>query len=481
MLTAVAGLVLLAGVSTAATMEPQADAPVAAPSPPAPVVPARPVPLPVLAEAGAVGPVAPDPGEPGTWTPQQLGAQLLVACVPHTSGARAVALARQGVGGIVVMGRPTDPRALTALLDQVRLQAAQGVAPIVASDEEGGRVQRLRDVLGALPPAVEAGRWDDARLEATAARYGTGMRALGYQLALGPVADLATPGSWLTQDGRSYSSDPARVGSAVVSWSRGLASAGVLSAAKHWPGHGRAGDSHVLAPEVPPLAALEGSDLVPFDAVLEVGAPFVMVGHLKSEGLTEPGLPATLSPHAYQVLRGRAGPGTVLLTDSLSMAAASSAVGLTPAQAAVRALQAGADAAMVCTGATDALAAVQAAVADGSLPRPAVLASVRRLLAVKQPLGLLQVPLTTSAPAGAITSAALDGGQVVLHGRATDPDSEQLPVVRLLVDGVATTEVAQEAVGFTARLPVPTGSRVCALALNTGLGRPTPLGCVTGP
>ena len=68
------------------------------------------------------------------------------------------------------------------------------------------------------------------------------------------------------------------------------------------------------------------------------------------------------------MLRARAGAWTVLLSDSLSMAAASSAVGLSPQQAAVRALQAGADSAMVCTGAGEAVLAVTAALDDGSLP-----------------------------------------------------------------------------------------------------------------
>lgn len=454
-------------------------APSAAPSTPASPAPSAPPVVPLAVRGPA--PVTPphDPGDPSTWTSAQLAGQLVFSCVQSSDPGTAAAQAAAGVGGIVLLGRPRDGAALTAALAGVRAAAPYGIAPLLASDEEGGRVQRLRDVLGRLPTAAEMGGWPDERIEQTAFDYGTGMRALGYAMALAPVADLDVPGSYISGLRRAFSADPARVAAAASAWARGLNRAGVAAAVKHWPGHGSAGDSHTVAPDVPPLEVLQGRDLLPFDAVLRTGTGVVMVGHLRSAGLTEPGLPATLSPNALRVLRERAGPRTVLLTDSLSMGASSSAVGLLPAQAVVRALQAGADLAMSCVDAPAAVDAVRGALDTGALPRAAAVTSARRVLALKQRLGLLAVPLVSQLPGGVLEAAVQQAGVVRLTGRASDPDGP--PLVRVVVGGVAVGEVATDpATGrYQIAAPATPGTEVCAEAVNTGPGRSTVLGCTT--
>lgn len=488
-LVAASTAVLLAGVivvtAVPGTATPGSNTtPAEGPSPEAlPSVAPPPVALALAVQPAAAPPAAASAGNPATWPSRQLAAQLVFSCVNTGDLATAVAHAQAGIGGIVVQGRPTDGAALTAGLTAVRAAAPDGIAPLVASDEEGGRVQRLGGLLGALPSAAAMGGWPDEQIERTAQDYGAGMRALGVQMALSPVADLAARGGHPAATGRAFSTDPQRVAGAAVAWSRGLDRGGVLSSVKHWPGHGSGTDSHSTAPEVLPLAALEGSDLLPFDAVLRSGASVVMVGHLRSAGLTEPGLPATLSPNALRVLRERAGPRTVVLTDSLSMAASSSALGLQPAAAAVRALQAGADWAMSCVDPFAAVDAVQGALDSGSLPRQAAVASARRILDVKQRVGLLAVAPTTAAPTGALDAAELVAGVVTLRGRATDPDTAEPPRVQVLFDGVAATEVQADASTstFVVAVPVPSGAQVCTLALNTGAGPSTPLGCVTRP
>ena len=488
-LAALASAVLVAGIAAAGTVESgEPQAPVAAvrpvtPPPSAAAAEADVVAVPLAVRAAPAAAARPGAGDPATWSSRQLAAQLVFSCVQTTDLGTAAAHAQAGLGGVVVMGRPGDRAALADGLRAVRASASHGIAPLIASDEEGGRVQRLKGLLGALPSAAEMGRWPDARIEQTAHAYGAGMRGLGVQLALSPVADLAAPGGYPAATGRAFSADPRRAAGAAVAWSRGLQRGGVLSAVKHWPGHGRAGDSHTTAPTVPPLASLEGHDLLPFDAVLQSGASIVMVGHLRSAGLTEPGLPATLSPNALRVLRGRAGPATVLLTDSVSMAASSSALGLTPPAAAVRALQAGADWAMSCSDPMGAVAAVQTALDERRLARPAAVASARRILAVKHRLGLLAVAPITQPPTGRLAGAELRGDALTLTGTAVDPDTAQLPVVRVLVDGATATEVRQDAFArsFRVTLPARPGAEVCVLALNTAAGPATRLGCVTSP
>jgi beta-glucosidase-like glycosyl hydrolase len=192
-------------------------------------------------------------------------------------------------------------------------------------------------------------------------------------------------------------------------------------------------------------------------------------------------VPATLSPNALRVLRERAGPGTVLLTDSVSMGASSAALGISPAEAAVRSLQAGADWAMICVDPLSAVAATQAALDEGRLPREQVVSSARRILAVKERLGLLATPLVSAPPAGGVQAAELDGDVVRLSGAAADPDGPV--VVRLTVDGAPAGEGgADPATGaFSLAAPAAPGATVCAEAVGAGAGPAVPLGCAARP
>lgn len=485
-LAVLSAAVLVAGISSAAAL-PGDPTPVAAPSPrsPTPTPPATTPPAPAVValavEPAVPAPAAYDPGDPATWSSRQLAAQLVFSCVQMSDLQTATAHAAAGLGGVVLMGRPTDGAALTAGLASVKQAAPHGIMPMLASDEEGGLVQRLKDVLGPIPSAAVMGTWPDARIEQTARDYGVRMRGLGVQMALSPVADLAEPGGYIAATQRGFSADPHRTSGAASAWARGLRSAGVVPAVKHWPGHGYAGDSHDSAPTVPPLSVLAGRDLLPFDAVARTGAAVVMVGHLRSEGLTEPGVPATLSPNALRVLRARSGPSTVILTDSVSMAASSSAVGLTPPQAAVRSLQAGADWAMSCVDAIGAVGAVQQALDGGQLQRAALVASARRVLAVKQQAGLLRVPLAGLSPTGAVETAEVAGTVLRLDGSVADHDSTSPVPVDVRVDGAVVNTGLSDRGRFSLEVAVAGPARVCVEARGSGGDRAAPLGCVAVP
>lgn len=483
---ALAAAVLVAGLSSAAGMPSQA-----APDDPAPAAPTAPAttppaPAPVAVALPVLPPAPPpvpfDPGDPGTWENGPLAAQLVFSCVHAGNLGVAAQHAAAGLGGVVVMGRPTDAAGLTAALAGVTAAAPHGIAPMLASDEEGGKVQRLQALLGPLPSASVMGTWPDERIQQTAHDYAVRMRGLGVQMALSPVADLSAPGGYIADTERAFSADPGRAAGAASAWARGLRTGGVVPAVKHWPGHGSAGDSHDTAPTVPPLDVLAGRDLLPFDAVMGVGGGVVMVGHLRSAGLTEPGLPATLSPNAMRVLRERAGPAAVVLTDSVSMAASSSSVGLTPPQAALRALQAGADWAMSCVDPLGAVATVHAALDRAELPRAAAVASVRRILALKQQTGLLRVPLTSAPPTGALETAELVGSLLRLGGQAHDADAAAPPPVWVRVDGEVVYRTSADAGSrFALDVPVVGPAQVCVEARGSDRERATALGCVDVP
>ena len=330
----------------------------------------------------AVRPVRYDAHDPATWSNRALAAQLVMAPAALADPRPVGGWVRMGVGGILLSG--PVPADLGARL--TRLRSAAAVPPLVASNEEGGSVQRLTKVIYPLPSAATMGRlFPPERIRQGAAQYGGRMKALHVDVDLAPDADLAVPGSFIASDNRAFSADPAAAGRDAAAVITGLLEAGVLPVVKHWPGHGHATDTHTGAARVPALSVLERRDLRAFEAAFAAGAPAVMVGHLIVPGLTEPGLPASLSPAAYRYLRAQAGPGRLVLTDSMSMGATTAAVGLDTTSACVRALQAGADMVVLNTGnPVSVVSAIAAAIDAGTYPRSGAVAAAERILAAKR-------------------------------------------------------------------------------------------------
>lgn len=320
-------------------------------------------------------PAAPDPT---TWSNHRLAEQLVLASAFMDQLDAAAHWAAQGVGGIVLFGTPPDD--LGQELATVR--SAGAVSPLVASDEEGGEVQRLAAVIYRLHSAQWFGRnKTPAEVEAIAHRYATHLHSLGVDVDLAPDADLLVPGYFIAEEHRAFDAHAWRVAKYVNAWQRGMRSAHVATTAKHWPGHGHATDTHTGPATTPPLSFLEHHDLKPFVSAFAHGMPIVMVGNLDVPGLTHRGLPATLSRSALKYLRAEAGPDVLVITDSLTMGAVRSA-GYSPAEAAVRALESGADMALVGRP-WHPVQAITAALDSGAYPRARAIASVRRILAVK--------------------------------------------------------------------------------------------------
>ena len=311
--------------------------------------------------------------------------------MPATNPLAGKKWARMGVGGIVILGAGARS-GIGGDLAAVLRAAPNGIRPFIASDEEGGLVQRLRDVIYPLPSARVQGTWSASKTRAAAEAYGARMRKLHVAVDFAPVADLDIPGRFISGQQRAFSRDPGVVGSHVVAWVKGLRAARVLSTVKHWPGHGWASDTHTGAARVPSLSVLRRYDMVPFEKAFDAGVPFVMVGHLRSKGLTGEETPASLSRSALTYLRGRAGAKTLIITDSLSMAATTKALGIKLPAAAVRALKAGADQALFATGDPGpVIDAVTAAIKSGRIPRAEAEAKVLRVLELKRKAGLAPV------------------------------------------------------------------------------------------
>lgn len=313
-------------------------------------------------------------------------AQLLMVGVTGADDARAV-VAKDHVGGIMI-GSWTD---LTMLGDPLKqIAASSGPLPLaVSTDEEGGRVSRLKSLIGVQPSARVLGATVSSQdVHDMALARGKAMKELGITVDFAPVADVSDQDDDTVIGDRSFSADPAKVTEYAGAYARGLLEAGITPVFKHFPGHGHAsGDSHEGGVVTPPLAELMTNDLVPYRELAQIPGAAVMVGHMQIPGLTGTD-PASLSPAAYDLLRtgGYGGlPFTgVAFTDDISSMGAINQ-NYTVAQAALKALQAGADIALWIT--TDevpgVLDALEAAIGSGELDAKKVDASVLRIAALK--------------------------------------------------------------------------------------------------
>jgi beta-glucosidase-like glycosyl hydrolase len=214
-------------------------------------------------------------------------------------------------------------------------------------------------------------------------------RALGVHVNFAPVADVNNNARNPVINIRSFGEEPARVGGMVAAYVRGLQQGGMLATLKHFPGHGDTGvDSHLGLPIIEqPRARLDAVELPPFRDGIAAGAAGAMVAHIELPALDSAKGPATFSrPVVSGLLRGDLGFGGLVYTDSMTMNAISDIA--SPGEAAVKAVQAGADVVLHSPDSRAAFAGLKAAAAEGRIDRAALEASVRRILTAKARLGL---------------------------------------------------------------------------------------------
>lgn len=290
-----------------------------------------------------------------------------------------------GVGGLVLFASELDT--IPVLLNE--LQAAAALPLLVSSDLERGLAFRVERGAVPLPHAMAfgaAGSEEAARFagEVTAREA----RAVGIHWALAPVVDVNNnPGNPVVNI-RSYGEDPqavARLGAAFI---RGARAGGVLTSAKHFPGHGdTATDSHLATPSLPfDRARLERVEFVPFRAAIAAGVDSVMLGHIAVPAIDPSGAPATLSKKlGSDLLRGEMGFQGLIVTDALEM------TGIRPAwagEAVVKALLAGADVILLPADPRVAIDSMVRAVAEGRLPLERLDEAALRVLESKARVGL---------------------------------------------------------------------------------------------
>ncbi len=212
---------------------------------------------------------------------------------------------------------------------------------LVALDQEGGRVSRLKAIGYEFPGASELGA-SPARAKTLGEETGAALHGLGFDVDFAPVADLGPvePGTGL--EGRIFSDDPSSVAECCGAFLEGLSKSGVKGCLKHFPGLGGSRcDSHQSLPHIEGGPEERRGHIAPYQ-ILAPLAPFVMMAHGHYD-IFEEGSPSSLNPEAYFLL-DELGFAGLSITDDLCMGAVASEGTL--GERVQRALRAGADIAL---------------------------------------------------------------------------------------------------------------------------------------
>lgn len=263
-------------------------------------------------------------------------------------------------------------------------------SPLLAIDEEGGRVARIAnngnfDVPKYESMAAIAESGDPNEAYKAAFTIGSYVKEYGFDIDYAPVADVNTNPENIVIGPRAFSDDPETAAEFVVSYLNGLDSAGIIGTLKHFPGHGDVKtDTHSgYAATNKTWEEMLECEMVPFKAGIKAGAKMVMTAHIAAPKVTGDDLPATLSPVILQdKLRGELGFEGVIVTDAMDMGAITTQFG--NAEAAIKSIQAGVDVVLCSREFTQVFDAVVKAVEDGEIKETRIDESVKRILDLKK-------------------------------------------------------------------------------------------------
>lgn len=337
--------------------------------------------------------------------------QMLIIGFPGSSmseewPARVASMIGDGeIGGVLLLSgniqSPAQLRALTGAL----MAAGGPLKPFIAVDQEGGAVQRLTRYKGflGLPAAARVAMTGPAAALALYARQARELAAEGITVNLGPVVDLnVNPDNpIIAKLERSFGSRPDIVTPYARIFIKAHFDAGILTAAKHFPGHGSSStDPHEAAVNI--SGSWTKAELAPFESLTRdyQRVPMIMVGHLVLDGFSDGSAPTSLSHRAVsEILRDALGYDGLIVTDDLDMAAVRERYGLEVAF--VKAVAAGNDLIIAANNRAPDSGLVQkvtdaiiAAVERGEIESGRIEKSYERILAAKTKLAGLRARLT---------------------------------------------------------------------------------------
>lgn len=306
------------------------------------------------------------------------------------------------IGGVILFRENVMTTEQTAKLVADYQQEAEKFGLLMSIDQEGGVVTRLQSGTN-MPGNMALGATRSEQLAYKVGHaIGEELYALGINMNLAPVLDVNNNPDNPVIGVRSFGENPELVAELGMSYIKGLQDSGVAATAKHFPGHGdTAVDSHLGLPEVPhDRDRLQKVELYPFQKAMEAGIDAIMTAHvtfpkvddtkvISQKDGTEISLPATLSYKVLtELMREEMGFNGVIITDAMNMKAISDHFG--PVDAAVRAVQAGADIVLMPVGLEEVANGLKKAVQNGDISQKRINASVKRILTLKVKRGIFK-------------------------------------------------------------------------------------------
>jgi beta-N-acetylhexosaminidase len=282
---------------------------------------------------------------------QRVGQLFLVAVSGNTTRTGLTAAEHTYHFGSVLLNKSAAGTAAlakqTKAMQELAPSGTGGVGFFIAANQEGGEIQQLTGPgFASMPSELEQGTWSTAALRTAATGWGTDLRAAGVNLDLAPVMDVVPAASAAGNApigalDREYGSDPAANGEHGAAFIKGMAAAGVMTVAKHFPGLGRVtGNTDFTANVVDDITTTDDPYLNSFRGAVSAGVPMVMVASATYTKI-DPSRVAAFSPAVMRLLRDGLGFTGVIVSDDLGEAVAVQSV---PAGSrAVRFLSAGGD------------------------------------------------------------------------------------------------------------------------------------------
>ncbi|MBR2942315.1 MAG: hypothetical protein IKB82_02850 [Clostridia bacterium] len=308
-------------------------------------------------------------------------------------------VSRYAVGNFYLFGRNIINSSQTCdLCEALSALAyeANGVAPFIGIDQEGGAVSRIVDGASLIPGAMALGASPGADVRQCGQNCGEVLTALGVTSPSSPVLDVNLEPLNPIIGARSFGDDPetvARLGTALM---QGLTAGGQIATVKHYPGHGNVkSDSHLGVPvNDTDKATLDATEWLPFKRAFALGAEALMTSHVLYSKV-DPKWPATLSKTIMtDILRGEQGFTGLVVTDCMEMDAIRKTYGV--GEGAVLAVEAGCDLltfSHTLEAVSQAAEALYAAVESGRITEARIDASYSRIMALKEKHGLLTPPV----------------------------------------------------------------------------------------
>lgn len=318
-------------------------------------------------------------------SPEELTGVSLATLAGDTTKA---SIEKNPVGGIIYFEKNIKKRyQIKEMIEGTKKYAKDynNVPLFACVDEEGGKVSRVASALDDVTKLDSMYSYKDKGTDTARSNAKTiaeSIAELGFNVDFAPVADTFSNSSNDVIGDRCYSDSYEECASLVSNAVKGFADGDVLCTLKHFPGHGDAsGDSHDgAAKSDKTLEELKKEDLVPFVSGIKAGAPFVMVGHITMSDVDNE--IASLSKTIItDTLKGELGYQGIVITDALDMGAITSSY--KSDEAAIKAIEAGADMLLSPASLEDAVKGVEAAVKDGKISEDRINESVLKILTLK--------------------------------------------------------------------------------------------------